>query len=45
MQFFAFARAAASCANAPVEARAETATNNIMERFISYSPFRGISMI
>jgi hypothetical protein len=35
MQFFAFARAAASCAKAPVDARAETAANNINERFIT----------
>jgi hypothetical protein len=34
-QFFDFARAAASCANALVDATAATATNNIKERFIS----------
>jgi hypothetical protein len=34
MQFFDFARAAASCANALVDARADSAAINIRDRFI-----------
>jgi hypothetical protein len=34
MQFFDFARAAASCANALVDAKADSAASNIRDRFI-----------